>query len=175
MSEQKTKILALLKELGITVESEFVPYSKSRLYKKDAKINDMGLNWLVTVKCGGREVLTTDYGAGIAHCPSYKQSFRGMSVDMAAAVKYECERGVENTGLRKKILPDTCDVIHCLLGDAEAADHKDFEDWCRNTGYNVDSRSDEKCYLACLKIGLQMNNGIGADALRKLREAYQDY
>lgn len=54
--------------LGLTVESVFVPFSQSR--NKDAETPN--LNWRVTIKRNGRDVLTTDYSAGLAHAPGYK-------------------------------------------------------------------------------------------------------
>ena len=51
-------------ELGLTVESVFVPFSQSRNKDETRK----SLNWRVTVKRNGRDVLTTDYSAGVAHC-----------------------------------------------------------------------------------------------------------
>ena len=51
----------------ITVESVFVPFSQSRSKDQDTP----NLNWKVTVKRDGRDVLTTDYSAGLAHAPGY--------------------------------------------------------------------------------------------------------
>lgn len=68
MTEQNAAIDSVLAELGLTVESVFVPFSQSRNKAEKHK----GLNWKVTVKRNGRDVLTTDYGAGIGHCPGYK-------------------------------------------------------------------------------------------------------
>lgn len=56
--------------LGLTVESVFVPFSQSRNKAEGSKT----LNWVVTVKRNGRDVIKTDYSAGIAHCPGYKAS-----------------------------------------------------------------------------------------------------
>lgn len=53
---------------GITVESEFVPLSRSRNATEDRPT----LNWRVTIKRNGRDVLTTDYSAGVGHAPGYK-------------------------------------------------------------------------------------------------------
>ena len=63
---RKATIAATLENLGLTVESEFVPFSQSR--NKGEKIPS--LNWKVTVKRNGRDVLTVDYTAGCAHCPA---------------------------------------------------------------------------------------------------------
>jgi hypothetical protein len=59
---------------GITIKSEFVPFSKSR---NASRADNNGkpwksLNWKVTLQRGGRDILTTDYGAGVAHCPGYQ-------------------------------------------------------------------------------------------------------
>ena len=56
-----------IEALGLTVESVFIPFSQSRNKNEKHK----SLNWRVTVKRNGRDVLTTDYSAGIIHCPSY--------------------------------------------------------------------------------------------------------
>tara|TARA_R110000796_G_scaffold242533_3_gene364638 strand:+ start:809 stop:1477 length:669 start_codon:yes stop_codon:yes gene_type:complete len=57
---------ATLESLGVTVESVFIPFSRSRNAGQDSP----SLNWSVTVKRQGRAVLTTDYGAGAGHCPA---------------------------------------------------------------------------------------------------------
>jgi hypothetical protein len=59
---------AAIAALGLTVESVFVPFSRSRNKDETRKT----LNWKVTIKRNGRDVLTTDYSAGIARCPGYK-------------------------------------------------------------------------------------------------------
>lgn len=53
--------------LGLTIRAEFVPFSRSR----NAESEWQSLNWKVTLQRAGRDILTTDYGAGIAHCPGY--------------------------------------------------------------------------------------------------------
>lgn len=66
-------IVAALADLKLTVKSVFVPFSQSRNRdEKDEKGRTRySLNWKVTLVRDGRDVLTTDYGAGIAHCPGY--------------------------------------------------------------------------------------------------------
>ena len=61
-----------LDALKLTVKSEFVPFSHSRNRdeKHDGKTR-YTLNWNVTLIRDGRDVLTTDYRAGIAHAPGY--------------------------------------------------------------------------------------------------------
>ncbi len=69
----KNPLEAAIEAHGITVKAEFVPFSKSR----NATRTDTdgkpwkSLNWKVTLQRNGRDILTTDYGAGVAHCPGY--------------------------------------------------------------------------------------------------------
>lgn len=70
---EKKEVVTALAELGLTVESVFVPFSKSRNAAPKVKGEKpwLSLNWKVTIKRNGREVLTCDYSAGSAHCPGH--------------------------------------------------------------------------------------------------------
>jgi hypothetical protein len=171
--------------LGLTVESEFVPFSQSRNFNPDAKWSGRSLNWWVTVKRNGRVVLTTDYSAGIAHCPSYKQNVRP-TLDYVALIEFETENGypakpfdyhsgvVKRPGT-KKIEPNPVDVLYSLAADANALDYATFEDWAQDFGYDTDSRSAEKVYRACLEITLRLRSDLGDLNMQSLRDAFQDY
>jgi hypothetical protein len=76
----------------LDIVSTFVPFSQSR--NKTEKTPS--LNWRVTLRRDGREVLTTDYSAGCAHAPSYKQTQGRRTVEddeRDRCVKSECENG----------------------------------------------------------------------------------
>lgn len=169
------EIQNVLDKYGLTVESAFVPWSKSR----NAKEKNPSLNWIITLKQDGRDILTTDYSAGCGHAPSYKQGSYN-TIDGRDAVKWECENGYklfQDSVFKMKqnpILPNAQDVIYSLLTDSEVLDYATFEDWADSFGYDPDSRSHEKIYNACLKIALQFRR-IGESAMAELREAYQDY
>lgn len=169
----KTKILQCLGKYKLTVESEFVPFSKSR----NAGEKMPSLNWKVTLKRGDVKILTTDYSAGCGHAPSYKQSETVYSHD---AVILECEKGFqvsENFKLPRKdkpIKPDSMEVIYSLLLDSEVLEYGSFEEWAREFGYDEDSRKHEAVYNACMKIALQFNR-LGASVIAELREVFQDY
>lgn len=80
MTDTKATAQAAIDALGLKIRAEFVPFSASR--NRDEK-NDKGkprysLNWRVTLvrihgpdNEAGRDILTTDYSAGIGHCPGY--------------------------------------------------------------------------------------------------------
>ncbi len=182
---------AWLLRRNIAIESEFVPFSKSR--NKDSK-DDRGrprlsLNWKVTLLVNARAVLTTDYGAGAGRCPSYNTkapaSYPGNDLRwQKEAAQYECETGNKAVwyggalGFKRAsdaIKPNVHDVLSSLCLDASVIDSGTFEEWAADLGYDPDSRSAENTYRACLEIGLKMRNGLGDAQFRALREIYQDY
>lgn len=139
---------AAMTALKLTIDSAFVPWSQSRNKAEKHK----SLNWRVTLKRDGREILTTDYSAGIAHAPSYPKLGRGTP-----------------------ILPDSLDVLHSLISDSDVLDAGGFESWASDFGYDADSRKAESIYRACLDIALKLRAGIGEAGLATLREAAIDY
>lgn len=177
-------LAATIARLGLIVESEFVPFSKSR----NAAEKHRSLNWRVTLKREGRDILTTDYSAGIAHCPAYKASVREAGgpncILRHEAIERETETGVATTfapsGIAMMqrgapILPDATDVIYSLVRDSDVLDFATFEQWAEEFGYDTDSRSAESTYRACLEIALKLRAGIGEADLSALREAASEY
>lgn len=168
---------------GLTIESRFVPFSRSRNKAEKNK----SLNWSVTLRKNGREVLTTDYSAGVAHCPAYQEATkgkpfgRGMSVDEQKAIDLETETGKTHgkrgtiIGSGKPITPDSVNVIWCLIMDSGVLYSGGFEDWAADYGYDPDSRNAESIYRQCLESALKLQASLGAAALDELREAFQDY
>lgn len=171
---------AAIDSLGLTIRAEFVPWSKSRHAKEDKP----SLNWRITVVRNGRDVLTTDYGAGLGHCPSFKQGDR--SEMQRRLIAWECEQGMRGFyahnadcvmpgTTRKPILPDTCSVIASLVSDSDALNYSTFEEWASDHDVNPDSRVGEKTYRASLEIGLAMRRAIGDSGLRALIEACKEF
>lgn len=173
-----TEINDVAANLGLTMEAKFIPWSLSR----NAGEKQPCLNWKVTLIHQGRRILTTDYMAGCAHCPSYKQADK--SVDGNEAVRLECETGRRSTitggGPRtmtgsQPLMPVLADVLSSLASDASAIDSGSFESWASDFGYNTDSLEAERIYLACVDIGLKLRAALGEDGLKALHEACQDY
>jgi hypothetical protein len=145
----------------------------------------------VTIHHNGREVMTTDYGAGIGHAPGYKAEPRpGIApgtwkYHRYQVVRKECETGIEHriayhdtavpASPRKPILPTIEDVLYCLASEADALDHPTFESWASDLGYDPDSRSAETTYRACLETARKLRAALGDDGLARLREAFQDF
>lgn len=167
---------AAIAALGLTMTAQFVPWSQSRNKGEDRR----SLNWKVTLLRNGREILTTDYMAGVAHCPSYKQ---GDKVHRAQLVEWECEHGRRARTFSGSILgtsgkliePKLDDVLYSLASDADAIEHPTFESWASDFGYDTDSRKAEAIYRACLETALKLRSALGDEGLRQLRDACQDY
>lgn len=169
-------IEAVAADLGLTMEAKFIPWSKSR----NAGEKPHSLNWLVTIKRNGRDVLTTDYMAGSGHCPSYQQG--NSNACRAMAIDAECETGyahrIDSMNPRRtneQIMPKFADVLHSLASDSDVLDCGGFEEWAENYGMDTDSRKAEATYRACLEIALKLRAGIGEQGLATLREACQNY
>lgn len=186
----QTKFQHAVDKLGLSLSCEFVPWSQSRnKNEKDDRGNARrSLNWRVTLKRDGRDIIITDYSAGGGHCPSYKQPMGRVSQYARAQQDELVELETENGRVAKRlnehmppyatskaIEPSPLDVIHSLVIDAGVLDASSFEEWAGEYGYDIDSRKAEITYRACLDIALKLRNGIGEQGLEALRNASQDY
>ena len=160
---QNAQINELLSDMGLSRALKFVPFSQSR----NATEKHPSLNWKVTLQHKGRDILSTDYMQGCAHCRAYKQGDNTVRRDQM--VRAECE-----TGINAKT-PDLRDIMYSLVMDSDVIDYPSFEEWASNFGYETDSRKAEAIYRACLDIALKLRAALGDDGLAKLREAFQDY
>jgi hypothetical protein len=64
--------------------------------------------------------------------------------------------------------PTAADVLSCLISDSSSVETADFEDWCREFGYDTDSRKAEKTYQTCLNQRDKLVSFLGADAFEDL-------
>lgn len=190
MSEAKDKLQAAIDKHGLSIKSEFIPFSKSRNAEpgKDGK-SWRSLNWRVTLQRVSlvepgtvRDIITTDYSAGVAHCPAYRADVKTFghrnSVMRHDAIAFEIEHGRSFGHFASRgfgDMPDTVDVIASLVRDADVLDVGSFEEWAADLGLDPDSRKAEATYRACLEIALKLRAGLGETALAELREAASDY
>lgn len=204
MSEARENAAAAIADLGLTIESKFIPFSfsQSRDDKDENGKTRYSLNWEITLKRGDREVLRTNYSAGVSHVPNYR--FRacskgdpnakwGMRIEKWKA-NWACETGFvmkylpgsggtpEDPDAYRPVHPrvaipnpDIVDVLWCLILDSSVIDYRSFEEWAPEYGYDPDSRSAEKIYRDCLESALALRAAIGEEGLQKLSEAFQDF
>jgi hypothetical protein len=187
-----TKLHEIAAQLKLDVSAEFVPFSRSRYAKpRDGQQEPWkSLNWKVTLKRDGRSIMTTDYSAGIGHCPASKNPPKfetSGKVDpylQRMRITDEIENGktsrLTHSGSRfalggAPILPDECDVIHSLVIDADVLNYTNFEDWAENFGYDSDSIKARATYDDCLSIALNLKNAFTSQEFEALQNACQDY
>jgi hypothetical protein len=177
----KEELLQAVDAFKVTMDAAFVPYSQSRHKADDWK----SLNWRVTVRVDGREVITTDYAQGVAHCPAHHNTrFAPRTYEKRKAIEHEIETGLEAKYLTssgcvasgKPIAPPAVlDVVYSLVSDANVLDYPSFCAWAEDFGYDLDSRKAEATYRTCLEIALELRAALGYDGFRQLQEACQDY
>lgn len=167
---------AAIRNLGLSIQSVFVPFSQSRNKNEKSK----SLNWKITLLKKDKGVITFDYSAGIGHCPSYKQG--PMNIYQKDAIDLECETGFHYRDFSghplktsKKIEPNTLDVISSLIMDCDVMNYNGFEDWANSLGYNDDSIKAKKIFDTCVEIFMKIRNAIGDDGIKTLQEVFQDY
>lgn len=171
----RERLEATITRLGLTITSEFVPWSRSRHAKPQPTMMDRNLNWRITLHHNERPVLTTNYSAGIGHCPSYNQrEAQRPSLDFAEKIARETETGVSGLA-RKPIRPDSVDVIQSLVLDADVLNYNKYEEWAPELGLDPDSRKGYSLYLDCMETALSLRNAIGDAGLQALQEAGRDY
>lgn len=170
-------IEAVCARAGVTMEAAFVSFSQSRNAKpgKDGKAW-RSLNWRVTIKRHGRDVLETDYAQGQGHAPAYKAARNPMrlTVDEADALSRELETGrtARRHALSKPIpAPSIGEVMQSLARNSDVLDSADFEEWARDLGYDTDSREAESIYRACVEIATKLRAGLGGKLLAEIRLA----
>jgi hypothetical protein len=175
----------------LTIESVFVPYSRSRNAKPRPGQDKAwpSLNWTCTLAIKGRPILTADYSAGAGHAPGAKATPFALglhtahlseSVARQRVIEWELENGrpgrfmggeIMPVGLKSKsaLKPVPVDVLSSLAMDSDAIDAGGFESWAGDLGYDTDSRTAESTYRQCVDIGLKLRAALGDAALAELQ------
>lgn len=202
--EAKSALAAFMEKHGLTIKAEFVPWSQSRSKGDTMEGYTVGgkpaarysLNWRVTLlkrayvydgpsfkDAPPREILTTDYMAGIAHIPGWRtfQKYERLAAGNEA-IRLACEEGRCLDGLRLHsmtrgltgvpgyVMPDSVGVFSSLCMDVDVIDYANYESWAGEFGYDSDSRKGEAVYRACLEIALKLRAALGDEALTEARE-----
>lgn len=72
-------------------------------------------------------------------------------------------------------MPKVYDVESALVRDAECFESsRNFEDFCWEFGYDVDSRKAEKAYNACKDIFCDLIKTVGTDGFQELKETHYE-
>jgi len=75
-------------------------------------------------------------------------------------VPFSCGSAIEHG-------PTVEDVLNCLISDASSTDYS-FEEWCREFGYDTDSRKAEQIYKICQTQSVKLQRLLGASLYAEL-------
>ena len=147
-------------ELGLSVESIFIPYELSKGAVDNPRTRDRTMNWRIKILQSGKEVLTTDFFCGVK------------SIDDVRRVNFETNTGIDyKTKLRIK--PDIEDIIFAVVSDADVLNYASMEDWAYNWGYDPLTIEAQEIYNLCLKNSLALVNNLGQTAFNLLKYAIE--
>jgi hypothetical protein len=59
--------------------------------------------------------------------------------------------------------PEAVEVLDALISDASSVDGQSFESWCGEMGYDPDSRSAERTFIACVRTKDNLQRFLGDD------------
>ncbi|OQM74933.1 hypothetical protein [Manganibacter manganicus] len=193
-SDVEDLIGAICERAGITMQTVFVPFSKSRNAKpgEDGK-TWRSLNWRVSIfhRRSSVAILETDYSQGEGHAPASKKTAaqmetaaRVMRMPVSRAKRdmlaYEIETGKiasghlwgnSFSGSKPIPAPSIGDVMQSLVRDCDVFDYGSFENWASDFGYETDSRAAEAIYRACVEIAMKLRAGLGSALLAEIRLA----
>lgn len=160
--------------LGLRIECEFVPLSRSR----NAKEKWPTVNWRVRLMRSDRLVWEGDFQQGIAHLKT-PRGFDPSRVDGSNAMRQACEKGIgfwDRTVIPdvRAVEPGLADILHALLLDAGAIDEGSFEDWASSLGYDPNSRKAESIWRACIETGLKLRAALGDERFRRFQSLAQE-
>ena len=176
----RTRVTEFLTKRGITYSAVFVPQSQS--CNRDEA--EPSINWKVCFNRGRNgKPFTTDFNQGIGNVPGWKpRNGRETINDHAERTERERlakEEGTYRVGAYGRYQPldppDAASVLHCLIMDASVLDCDGFEDWCREFGYDTDSRTAEATYRTCIEVALGVRALFGDDGIQELRVILEDY
>jgi hypothetical protein len=67
--------------------------------------------------------------------------------------------------------PTINEVFDCLVEDARSVDDLDFDEWCRDLGYDTDSRKGERMYKTCVHQAGRLRSFLGDELYNKFLES----
>lgn len=73
-------------------------------------------------------------------------------------------KGIGNKGAA----PTVDEVLYCLASDAHGVKDNSFEEWCREYGYDDDSRKALRIFEACEETAQELERLFGTDLLNEL-------
>lgn len=147
------------------------------------------LTYRVRLDKAGKAIWEGEYHLGIGHAKQpksiplglperfcsvfycYKRNPGALLKDKQLAADY-----AEWMARHQKVAPDLAGVLHSLIMDGSAFfDAVSFEDWCREYGYDADSRKAHAIWQACGETGRTLTRALGSEEIAYLRDLFSNY
>lgn len=179
LSQTELSVIEYLKNHFIEFKYSFVPFSLSR----NRTEKNPSFNYLVSFT-RGKKSFSTDYMKGMGHCEVklYPDSSKPHPTRIQAAklaiVRQLCETGKKPISFdcSKAVIhyPNAAEVLYSLLLDANCGNYR-FDEFCREYGYDEDSREAYRTWEACQKIAHDVESLFTANEIAELNDLLQDY
>lgn len=112
-----------------------------------------------------RKVVTNPHMEGSDSMDNYHVKLRAKSLGNATMrLYYSKGKGLNG------VAPTADEVLDCLASDASSIENanNNFEAFCDDYGYDIDSRKAEKTFNACARQAQRLNKFLGEDYYRQL-------
>ena len=147
-----------LEALGLSIESEFVPFHLSRNKAESVP----SLNWLTKIYLNGKLVWSGPYMQGIGHAPSAMGPRNEQLTEANSGKNYNTGKDLDKPTLEE--------VMYCLGLDAQSGSMK-YLDFCSDFGYAPSDEKASRIWNACVKV----YESFGDDLLWKINEIMDGY
>lgn len=155
-----TQLEDFCKKHNITISSKHLGLVKDPWDKKSDRVMD---SWDVELQYKGKKLQTPFYsGIGNRKLPINIQEKTKAGYWVGYPINYWIKNDLElaQKNLSKPVPPTVADVLSALLGSASALEET-FEEWCQSFGYDEDSRTAERTYLACQQETIKVKQLLG--------------
>lgn len=145
-------------------------------YAGESKANDWHCDrWNVDF-INGRMEETTEYKTGLGLRKLSKTDevrYRNLCREYRNSRTYPLVTAEFKRNYAKPVKPENADILHCLLGDAQA-NQMSFYEWCDTFGYDNDSIKAESIYRQCCETDLILKRWVNPEVLKAIEVATQE-
>lgn len=124
------------------------------------------------------DTMTTYYSMGCAH--NKRKRRKGVNPESHSHEYYQLADYKDDKNLRLSselvikyfvpTVPKCCDILNCLVMDADVLNYPTYEEWGLEFGYDEDSRKGEKIYRDCIQNALKLRNLFGTKLFNEIME-----
>ena len=161
----------VIRTARITIDTQFIPKRPQSAWKS----HDYKRHWRYTLyqdvgESSWVEIASGDYTEGSGYCKQPK-GIKSGEWQHFQNIKQECSTGITCTGGIVKS-PKPADILWSLCQDASCVMNcETFADFCRDLGYDYDSRDAMRVFKACQNTYTDLRATIGLAGIEKVLES----